>query len=190
MSPRAKGFRPVTVVAVFLAYLVPGAGHIYLGRVARGVIILVTIGATFWAGMCIGGVTTMDRRYDRWWFAAQMLNGVHGLIGWQMHEGVHRRLQIRLSEDPRYLSDRARLRRDISKAGLEAFQRPYLDKLQADEGIALVAPGETIARAYAGVAGMLNLLCVFDALMLSLIGVSGQGAAAGPRKEPKTVQLS
>ncbi len=31
------------VVAVFLAYLVPGAGHIYLGRVARGVIILVTI---------------------------------------------------------------------------------------------------------------------------------------------------
>ena len=54
-------------------------------------------------------------------------------------------------------------------------------KLQA-EGIALVAPADTVARAYAGVAGLLNLMCIFDALMLSIMGTTGEPAERKSRR--------
>ena len=42
-------------VALVLACIIPGAGHVYIGRVKRGIIILVTIAALFWTGVGGGG---------------------------------------------------------------------------------------------------------------------------------------
>jgi len=160
-----------------LACLVPGAGHLYLRRVKRAVIIFTVITVTFWSGVAIGGATTVEPRYERWWFIAQMLTGVNGVVGWKIQDRVYDRLQEQLARDPQYIGYVERIRRTYGSYDPLAVQRSYLDKLQAKEGIALVAPTETVARAYSGVAGMLNLLCIFDALMLSLLGIRGEPSA-------------
>ena len=156
MAKQSEKTTPLPYVALLLACAVPGAGHAYLGRVKRGVIVFVTITALFWSGMAVGGVLTVDATRERWWFIAEMFTGVHGLIGWQLQ----RRAYVKINR----------------MAGDSLDQ-----KLQA-EGIALVAPADTVARAYAGVAGLLNLMCIFDALMLSIMGTTGEPAERKSRK--------
>ena len=48
------------------------------------------------------------------------------------------------------------------------------------EGFAMLYPTENIARAYAGVAGMLNLLCIIDAIILSFMGTYGEPPPLDP----------
>jgi len=139
---------PLPYVALLLAWILPGAGHVYLGRVRRGIILCVTIGATFWAGVAIGGVLTVDYQNERWWFVAEMFTGVHGLVGWYRQEKVYQEMQ---------------------KMG-PAEREQHL----AARGLALVAPTATVAQAYAGIAGLLNLMCMFDAVLLALMGIRGE----------------
>jgi TM2 domain-containing membrane protein YozV len=150
------------MLALLLAWLVPGAGHVYLGRNTRGVIIFLTIGATFWIGVAMGGVMTVDSRNERWWFIADMFTGVHGLVSWQRQDHVWNRL---LNEDGQ-----------AQRLGQldPAQQQALLDKKLSDAGLALVAPTDTVARAFAGVAGLLNMMCIFDAALLSLMGIRGE----------------
>ncbi len=157
--------RSIPLLALFLAWLVPGAGHMYLGRLTRGAIIFVTISATFWAGVAMGGVLTVDRDEERWWFVAEMFTGVYGLVGWQRQRAVAREL----ADKP-----------EIARATGAMERQMLIDRELAEQGIALVAPVATVARAYAGVAGLLNLMCAFDALLLSLLGVDGESRATGP----------
>ena len=58
----------------------------------------------------------------------------------------------------------------------------YVDKILSDKGYQLVAPAETVARAYAGVAGLLNALCIFDAVVLAAMGVFGEPTGQMPRR--------
>jgi hypothetical protein len=148
MKKQAKTLHPMPLLAAILAWLVPGAGHIYLGRPVRGIVIFITIAATFWGGVAMGGVMTVDPETERWWFASEMLTGVHGLVAWQRTRAVYREIG---SLDP--LSTDAAL---------------------AAKGIVLVEPTSTVARAYSGIAGLLNILCVFDATLLALMGVTGE----------------
>lgn len=149
------------IIALGLAWLVPGAGHIYLGRVRRGAIIFVTIAATFWAGIGIGGVMTVDPRNERWWFVAEMLSGIHGVVGWQLEERAFKDLKI--SEPP-----------PPQQASARVLWNATADKAMKEAGISLTAPMDNVARAYSGVAGLLNLMCIFDAVMLALLGVTGE----------------
>ncbi|MHC4986641.1 MAG: DUF6677 family protein [Planctomycetota bacterium] len=159
---RRRSFRPNFLLAAALAWLIPGAGHIYLGRVKRGIIIFVTIGATFWAGVAMGGVLTCDARYERWWFAAEMLSGAHGIAGWARQSRVYAETDRQVGSAPRS--------RDIRPDE----HRMMVDEILAQRGVALVYPVDIVARAYAGIAGLLNLLCVFDAATLAMMGVTGE----------------
>jgi len=152
-----------SIVAMMLAWIIPGAGHIFLGRWVRGVVIFITIGATFWSGVALGGVLTVDHRNARWWFVAQMLTGVHGIVGFYNQKQVYQTM-------PAVPND------------------AELDAMLQEKGIALADnPTDSIARAYTGVAGMLNVLCIMDALLLGLMGVQGEarlGAKPGEDTEP------
>ena len=86
--------RPLPLVALALSWLIPGAGHAYIGRLGRGIIIFLTIAATFWGGVAMGGVTTVDYQNERWWFVAEMLTGVHGIVGWQRQRALMRDLSL------------------------------------------------------------------------------------------------
>ena len=76
-------------VAGFLAWLVPGLGHLYLGHRARGLVLLVTITATFWTGVAIGSVqATVDPHERKLWFAAQLCTGANTLAAYALHNRV------------------------------------------------------------------------------------------------------
>jgi len=164
------------LVAGLLAWLIPGAGHVYLGRTVRGVIICICIHAMFWSGVAVGGVFTVEPLRERWWFSVQMATGVSGLAGWVHQDRMRRRITSRF-EDPRLRSPTpVRGRRD-------EWWKAYT-AAQADKGVALVYPASVVARAYTGIAGMLNLMCVFDVVCLGLIGRLGEPDRAGRRKPP------
>lgn len=177
MTPANKDTRPLPYLAAMLAWLIPGAGHLYIGRPARGAIIFLTIAATFWTGLALGGVMTVDYHNKRWWFAAEMCTGIHGLISWYRQDAVYKKLQDDMLDDQQFQNQ---LESCTSQAGLFLLRRTYMDKIMQANGVALVAPTETIARAYAGVAGLLNVMCIFDALILSVMGLRGE--AGGNRK--------
>jgi len=214
--------KPIKAILGFiLAWVVPGAGHAFVGRPGRGIIIFIVIGATFWSGIALGGVMTVDHQGQKWWFAAEMLTGVHGLVGWQReskqlkilkHEiqvGMEEkrgeiereitRKQFEHAECEKQIAqldrsiraatsteeknalikdrkDTIEAKDDIRKAligyhsQLNSLRSAHTEKVLATKNLALVAPMATVARAYAGVAGLLNLMCMFDAFMLALIG--------------------
>lgn len=146
-------YRPWAFVALVLAWLVPGAGHLYIGRAKRGLVIFVVIAATFWSGVAMGGVMTIDRQNEPWWFVADMLTGVHGLTAWKHQQIVVTAMAAEVGP----------------RSSAADFQDALSAKL-AKEKIELAAPVDNVARAYAGVAGMINLLCILDAALLALMG--------------------
>lgn len=163
------------IVAVPLAWLIPGAGHILLGHWRRGLILLLAVTLTFWSGVAMGGVMTVDRQNEFWWWVGQMFTGGNGLIANHNTNLVRQRMQ----EDPAL---RAALgNADATKLTPDEYrkvQTAYEDHWLAEEGIALTAPMDTTARAYSGVAGMLNLMCIFDAVLLSLMTKAGRSTQA------------
>ncbi len=147
-----------------LAWIIPGAGHVYLGRKVRGVILFVTITSTFWAGIAIGGVMTVDSRYESWWFAAQSLTGVNGLVSWYRQDAEYKALA----------KDSKNRLFNTKSTGRPGVRQLEIDHKFQQKGLVLATPGEGIARAYTGIAGMLNLLCIFDAALLGMMGVGGE----------------
>ena len=71
MNPDRQ-FNPVSAV---LAWLWPGAGHLYLGQKRRGRLIMFGVLFLFVSGVFIGGIDSIDRKDDRLWFIAQGLCG-------------------------------------------------------------------------------------------------------------------
>jgi hypothetical protein len=161
MASRKRNPNPA--LALVLAWLIPGAGHVYARRPLHGIILFIVITATFWTGMGFGGALTVDPRADRWWFMAESITGVHGIVGYVRQKRIYADIAQKHPElaDPR---DRDRIKID------NARELNQLDTILAEKGIALVYPTDVVARAYAGVAGLLNLLCIFDATMLALMG--------------------
>ncbi len=117
-------------VAGLLTWILPGLGHFYLGDRARGLILLVTITATFWSGVAIGGAAgTVNPHERKLWFLAQLGTGGNTLAAY----GLSRRV---LAELP------------------PSDKPPFLGHwLSTDVGVH-----------YTGVAGLLNLLIILDAL--------------------------
>lgn len=75
-------------LAAFLAWLIPGAGHIYQGRIGKGVLFFACIAGTFFYGMHIGYgrvvyASTADvfsRQFlDRWQYICQVGVGLPAL---------------------------------------------------------------------------------------------------------------
>ncbi|MFQ5494834.1 MAG: DUF6677 family protein [Phycisphaerae bacterium] len=111
------------------AWLVPGLGHILAGERNRGIIILVTIGVTFWSGVAIGSVRhAVDPQRKKLWFMAQICAGTHAIaaLGWGEHA-----------------------RRGLNDDDLAVSRWSSIE----------------VAMVYTGVAGLLNLLAVIDALV-------------------------
>ena len=168
------------LLALILAWIVPGAGHMYLGRWKRGVIICITLAATFWAGVAMGGVMTVSPLpTERWWFIADMFAGVHGLAGWKMQQKVYQRVDESIQPQvDQYLRAIGRGNQSqLTADGMERMRIDLVERELARENIVLTSPGDSVARAYCGVAGLLNLMCIFDAVILSLMGVRGEQPA-------------
>jgi len=114
-----------TAVAGALAWALPGLGHIYLGDVKRGLVLLVVIAVTFWGGVAIGGVQSSVQPKDRpVWFLAQVCTGSHALATYALGQA-------------------------------RAVDHPHEQAGFLEEDVAII---------YTGVAGLLNILVIMDAL--------------------------
>ncbi len=119
-------------LAGLLSWILPGLGHLYLGHRARGLILLITICATFWTGIFIGGsAATVNPHSRKAWFIAQLGTGGNTLAAYALTASTLRRLTPAPAEDS-----------------------PFLGHwLSADVGVH-----------YTGIAGLLNLLVILDAM--------------------------
>src|SRR5204863_1275410 len=75
-------------LAAFLAWLIPGLGHMYQGRTGKGVLFFACIVGTFYYGLYIGGgrvvyASTADvfskQFLDRWQYICQVGTGLPAL---------------------------------------------------------------------------------------------------------------
>jgi hypothetical protein len=68
-------------IAGILAWVMPGAGHFFIGERGRGLIFTIAIALTFWGGVAIGGVKNTVNPQDRaLWFLGQVCAGVHPFL--------------------------------------------------------------------------------------------------------------
>jgi len=146
-------------IAGLLAWIVPGLGHVYLGHRVRGVTIMVVITVTFWGGVAIGGVkSTVDPHENRLWFLAQICAGGHTIAAaiWssRLEPAVYRcpSCQTDLGHQPEPGDVCAKCGKEISPVELASHTRkafwPQID----------------IAIVYSGIAGLLNVLVILDAI--------------------------
>jgi hypothetical protein len=177
-------------------WAVPGLGHALIGERVRGIVLCAVILATYWTGTAIGGAMTVDARYDKWWSYAQLGAGASGVYGWMRQEEIYRKLEAdeeiahMLQARHAWVREQNKLRAQQRQPLLpvphatritpSADGRPDDLQMKVDQkltaaDLAVVNPAEGIARAFTGVAGLLNLLCAFDAAMLVLIGRRKRG---------------
>jgi hypothetical protein len=142
------------LIPLALGWLIPGAGHMVLGKFKRGLVLFVAISALFYTGVAVGGTMTVDVHSEKYWSYAQLGCGVHGMIGWHRQDQVYSDLR----DQP-----------EFQEAELAANWQMAVDAKLAERNIALSYPEDNIARVYTGVAGMLNVLCAIDAAFLALM---------------------
>lgn len=61
--------------AAFLAWVLPGLGHLFMGQRTRGWLIMFGTFFLITCGLLIGGIDVVDMQRDRLWFIAQAFNG-------------------------------------------------------------------------------------------------------------------
>jgi hypothetical protein len=146
-------------VAGFLTWLLPGLGHYYQGRYAKAVIFFICIVPTFVVGCVLGSSAeagTARTVYWSWrptdmrfWWLAQAPLGMAAIPSWVQA------LQVSSGQPPmlgRFMAP-PQLRRD-EKAGVP----PVLDTLRK------ILPFFELGTYLTVIAGLMNLLVIFDAL--------------------------
>ena len=63
-----------------LAWLVPGAGHFYLGLRKRAILLFIAIELTFFIGLYIGSLRIVDPAESMFWFIPQILAGLNTIV--------------------------------------------------------------------------------------------------------------
>jgi Family of unknown function (DUF6677) len=162
-------------LAAFLAWLVPGLGHIYQGRTGKGILFFVCIVGTFFYGLYIGGgrvvyastanVFSMQFLHDRWQFVCQAGAGLPAM------PALVQRARLRDHRPPLFGDNFMRPPREVPPEGQGAFQS--VD--QTDPSRFVTHPDELakwnydlgdlfdIGTVFTVIAGLLNILAIYDA---------------------------
>ncbi|MBL8763465.1 MAG: hypothetical protein JNM07_04265 [Phycisphaerae bacterium] len=143
-------------VAFALAFLIPGLGHAYLGQARRGVMIGIGVLGLFISGLFIGGVDSVDRREDFFWFLGQALVGPVA-FGVDYYHQNHLKVTDPGSNVPRSPRPNEKRLPDGTAAPLDASkgERPPYSKS--------LGRANELGTLYTTVAGMMNLICMIDA---------------------------
>lgn len=133
-------------VAALLAWLIPGAGHVYLGEKARGMTVGVTIYALFLLGLLIGGIHVVDAQRSQLWFAGQLIIGPPAIaINY-----------YRASLEPTYHSQA------LGGRPYQALPRP---ENRSESYSVSIGRTQEIGTLFTTLAGMLNLLVIIDVFL-------------------------
>jgi hypothetical protein len=172
--------------AAALAILFPGAGHVFLGEVKRGILVAVGVLGLFFGGMLIGGIDVVDKEDDFVWFLGQSLVGPVAFGTDWVHQnmmkvkdaqsGKPRTARPEVRDEHGNVIQRVEVRGPDGKA---AFGQPG----QLPPNTKSVGRINEIGTLYGAIAGMLNLIAILDVLFHNRpIGA----AARMPRPSPAT----
>lgn len=169
-------------VAAFLGWLVPGLGHLYQGRTRKGWLFMTTLVGAVLVGMWIGGGHVVycqwkgpDKRIAFLGQAGIGAAAVPALIqAWLMEGGARQPFLATTSFAPpvrmgQYVSPRYAARliaTDPSITADDFFDRPPLKQFRGDQlAIWQFRLGKLfdIGTLYTMLAGMLNMLVIYDA---------------------------
>lgn len=131
-------------VAALLAWLVPGLGHFYQGRIPKAILFAVCIHGLFWTGYAMGDWKVVWFRWDKqeqtWGYLAQVGVGLAAL--------------------PAIFNDPAQ--RDWLPEPIRSFQLPPPEE-ELDR-VHLFGALTDVAIIYTIIAGLLNYFVIYDAL--------------------------
>jgi hypothetical protein len=74
--------RPSAVLAAFLTWIVPGAGHAYLGRRSKAFFFFALVTAAYVIGMILADFRNVSFVRYPWWSIAYVFDGGTTLLAW------------------------------------------------------------------------------------------------------------
>jgi hypothetical protein len=187
-------------LAAFLAWLIPGMGHLYQGRTAKGILFMVCILGTFFYGLFALGegkvvyASTPGQTPYRWQYWCQLGTGLPALPALVQQQRAKRGKPALFENAPGYFHRFMAPPRPYYVAPNERTGQPEKRPFESEDqqGKTVVHPDELamwnhdlhsfyeLGTVYTMIAGLLNVLVIYD-------------AAAGPlillpeprRKKPK-----
>lgn len=132
------------IAAGVLSWLLPGAGHFYLGHRGIGVVMWVAVTFAFGTGLAFGGVKdSVNLRTNPWLFVAEIGVAGYTVPSWLASQAVERHLARQ------------------SALGQQVNVAPYSSYY----------PESDVATIYLATAGLLNLLVILDAVARAQTGL-------------------
>jgi hypothetical protein len=138
------------IVVGSLAWLLPGGGHYALGQRKRAGVIFVTILLTFLVGLYAGSIGVVDPIGAKAWYFAQSLTSPAVMLVGSHVASVQRQAEQAAVEG-----------RTVKTAPYRVYGRP----------------GE-IGQIYTSIAGLLNLLCIVNAIYTAHLIAIGKAESA------------
>jgi len=149
-----------------LAWAVPGLGHFVAGEKGRGIIFAVTIHGLFAAGLLIGGIRAINPPDQPIWTYTQYLTGWPMLIAGRVEKDWMPQLTEKDSKFDhlmeQYEGNRPPVNDDANIAARIAYARDWFSNYPI---LTYHPKVQDVGSVYCGIAGMLNLLVMFDVLL-------------------------
>jgi len=168
-APLEEGPGPVGYLALVLAWVVPGLGHMLIGQKARGAIFFVAIHGLFAMGLLIGGIRVINPPDQAIWTYTQFLTGWPMIVANKVEQASRIELGDRAYPPD---SDQARGRLGTlftqqapPNETLEQKQTRTVQFIKDHPAFAYHPKIQDLGSVYCGIAGMLNLLVMFDVLL-------------------------
>jgi hypothetical protein len=173
-APLEEGPGVVGYVAVVLAWAVPGLGHMLIGQKARGLVFMVGIHGLFALGLLLAGIRAINPPEQAIWTYTQYLTGWPMIVA----DKVEKKSRVELGDraapagSPQYKGTLGELfDQQVPPANPESKEdqekRAALARafIQAHPSFAVDPKVLDLGAVYCGIAGMLNLLVMFDVLL-------------------------
>jgi len=149
-----RGGESLQVGPGLLAVVLPGLGHAALGKGRRGAYVAVGVLGLFFGGVLIGGVDSIDRRNDPWWFVGQALVGPVAFgVDWANHA--------------------------LSQSDPPATAGEGWEETTPPSRVRSIAHANEMGMLFATIAGMLNLIAVIDAFWCAPAESAGRRGVVG-----------
>lgn len=179
----------INLLAGGAALLVPGAGQVVRGELKRGVLAGVGVLFLFFAGLFIGGIDVVDSREDRVWFVGQALTGPLAFVVDTVHQSAFKAHDQANPQGPRRSGrpDEHRVRDAAGRPVWEPLTREQIDSGMGPPNVKSVGRVNEVGTLFCTIAGMLNLIIIFDAFIPPVwrrhdgtaAGESGSGSGGG-----------
>ena len=169
-APLEEGPGPVGYVALVLAWVVPGLGHMLIGQKLRGAVFLVAIHGLFGLGLLVAGIRAINPPDQAIWTYTQYLTGWPMLVADKVEKNSRAELGDRAA-DPHSNEYRGRLGvvfdQEAPPGGETVAEKQVraVAFIKEHPSFAVDPKMQDLGAVYCGIAGMLNLLVMFDVLL-------------------------